>query len=95
MNKNNATKLKLLVCLISVCVTLLFAVIIPFHHHSDNLNHNDNCAICAIAHQSFTALQVSSLLNVVLAVFLIVVARSVVVRLSHIQNLHLRSPPVA
>lgn len=74
-----------------VYLALLFTIVIPFHHHHDNVSHDD-CPICVVAQQpciSNTVYCPQVLLGVFLIPFLFLATFKVVSR----ETLHLRSPP--
>ena len=93
MNRKNSSTLKLLSCLLIAYLAVLFAVIIPLHHHND-LDSHDDCAICAISNQPLVP-NVSALVHVLFVLFVILILNKPQVQFFLIENLHLRSPPVA
>ncbi len=85
-------KLNLTGLLLCVYLALFFLVIIPFHHHADNSSHNSDCVICTVTKQ-LVVLNISSLLQIIFVLFLIVALDNVIIQTCHRKNLHLRSPP--
>ena len=93
MNRNNSVISKFLGCLLVVYLTVLFAVIIPLHHHND-LDSHDDCAVCAVSSQPFVP-NVSVLVHVLFVLFIIFAVNKPQVQFFSQENLHLRSPPLA
>lgn len=92
MKKKMINKSRLFILFLGIYLSLLFAVIIPFHHHADNSFHND-CAICVVAQQAYIS-STNSFVEAALVFILILVSIGIAVKTSLRENLHLRSPPV-
>ena len=94
--RNKTLKLsKTLSLLLGVYLTLLFAVVMPFHRHADNRVHSDDCTICAMSVQPVIA---NAIFNAnifhMYFVILLLAFSSIVKKTCFEENLHLHGPPV-
>ena len=91
MNGLKLSKSKLLISLVTVCLTLLFTVVVPLHQHKD-LSAHDDCAICAISHQPMIAVG-AAMVKILFVLLLILVCVVITEKTFTSSELHLRSPP--
>jgi len=90
---NFSGRLKPLSYLFALYVILFFCVVIPFHHHADYSAHDD-CPICAVSNQSI-ATDVAAPVHILFVLFAILFIGKQQVPFFSVENLHLRSPPLA
>lgn len=82
---------KLTALLLSIYLSVFFAVIIPFHCHADYNLHND-CSVCLAACQLYI-FKNNSFIQILFVFSLILIVSKIIYTNNLKENLHLRSPP--
>ena len=83
---------KLLRSLFSLYLILVFFVVVPFHHHADQLGHPNTCVVCALNHLPLLVTHTIQL-ALFLLTFSFIISGEVAIKNTRQEYLHLRSPP--